>query len=366
VAAGGGSIQLTPWNVVLAGNAGGVVQVWNSDFRLYNTGSLTTYNQNLNLIPESGFANTFNTTSTATSGTFNSAQILSTYNQAAATTANTDLLIKRTETAVGSGQQNLIDAKVGTISKFRVDTTGKIYGDGSGLTGVSTTSVPLSGITAATSSPAAIDSLNFAQTWKWDTLAGSSALTLSSASTAAAGNAQTVLNVATSGANAIATQTTYGAKFANTHTGASSTNIALWAVASGGSTDNYAALLDGNVKMGTYWEVRDGDFRSFKEDVIGIGTPSFRFTASNCCAGVINSLGAGTGSFMRIDAGTGNGIAASASNINTLEIVPEINRHAASTGYYRGLSVVPIETAVGTSTANYVGFFFNPSINRYI
>lgn len=75
-------------------------------------------------------------TETSTSGTFAIAKIAPTYNQASGTASNTDLLINRTETAVGSGEQNLIDAQVGGVSKFRVDSTGKVYGDGSQLTGV--------------------------------------------------------------------------------------------------------------------------------------------------------------------------------------------------------------------------------------
>ena len=81
------------------------------------------------------FKNSLSTT--GTSGTFYSFSILPFYNQPSGTAANTDLLINRTQTAVGSGQQNLIDAQVGGVSKFRVDNTGKIYGDGSGLTGLS-------------------------------------------------------------------------------------------------------------------------------------------------------------------------------------------------------------------------------------
>lgn len=63
-------------------------------------------------------------TSTATSGTISRFAILPTYNQASGTAANTDLLINRTQTAVGSGAQKLIDAQIATVSKFSVTTTG--------------------------------------------------------------------------------------------------------------------------------------------------------------------------------------------------------------------------------------------------
>ncbi|MBL7999001.1 MAG: hypothetical protein JNL32_10235, partial [Candidatus Kapabacteria bacterium] len=78
-----------------------------------------------------------------------------------------------------------------------------------------------------------------------------SALTLSTTSTAAAGNAQTLLNLSMSGANGTSTQTTYGAQISNTHTGTSSTNVGLSVSASGG-TNNYGLLVPtGNVGIGT-------------------------------------------------------------------------------------------------------------------
>ncbi len=82
-------------------------------------------------------------------------------------------------------------------------------------------------------------------------LSSGSILNLSSTSTAATSNTQTVLKVATSGANATSTQTTYGGYFTNTHTGTSSTNIAGYFSASGG-TNNYAAIFEsGEVLIGS-------------------------------------------------------------------------------------------------------------------
>lgn len=65
-------------------------------------------------------------TNTLTSGTVTSVTIQPTYNQAAASTANTDLLINRTETSVGSGVQYLIDAQVAGATKFNVDNGGNL------------------------------------------------------------------------------------------------------------------------------------------------------------------------------------------------------------------------------------------------
>ncbi len=62
-------------------------------------------------------------TSTAVSGSTRMVSITPTYNQPGSTAANTDLLINRTETAVGSGAQSLIEAVVNGNSAFSVSNT---------------------------------------------------------------------------------------------------------------------------------------------------------------------------------------------------------------------------------------------------
>lgn len=85
------------------------------------------------------------TTKTNVSGTVTGLKIESIYNQASGTSANTDLLINRTEGAVGSGTQRLISAGTGGgtyAEKFAVDNGGLVYstpiaitaGTGTGLT----------------------------------------------------------------------------------------------------------------------------------------------------------------------------------------------------------------------------------------
>ena len=59
-------------------------------------------------------------TNSAISGTTYGFKITPTYNQASSTATNTDLLINRTQNAIGSGTQNLIDAQVGGVSKFSI------------------------------------------------------------------------------------------------------------------------------------------------------------------------------------------------------------------------------------------------------
>lgn len=100
-----------------------------------------------------------------------------------------------------------------------------------------------SGLTVATGTNT-INNGAYVQEWQWNTLAGTNGLKLSSTSTAAASNLQTLFNVALSGANSTSTQTTYGAQISNIHTGTTSTNIALKLAASGGTTDNCALLIN--------------------------------------------------------------------------------------------------------------------------
>lgn len=104
----------------------------------------------------------------------------------------------------------------------------------------------------------------YTTTWNWDSLTSGTGFTASSTSlssgtlasysvnsTAAASNTQKALSVSTAGANGTSTQTTYGLYATNTHTGTSSTNVAGYFSASGGS-NNYAAIFNaGNVGIGT-------------------------------------------------------------------------------------------------------------------
>lgn len=97
-------------------------------------------------------------------------------------------------------------------------------------------------------------------------LAGVPLVDLSTTTTAAASNSQTLLTAVLSGANANATQTTYSGYFGNNHTGTASTNYGIIGVAENGTTNigiraraaggsnNYAFIVDngdGNSGFGT-------------------------------------------------------------------------------------------------------------------
>lgn len=109
----------------------------------------------------------------------------------------------------------------------------------------------LNGITAATASQAGIANANNTIVWNWDALTNGSAMKFGTNSTTAT-NGQKVFEIASTGANATAGATTYGAYITNTHSTNTSTNVGLYASASGGATANYAALFPaGNVGIGT-------------------------------------------------------------------------------------------------------------------
>lgn len=78
----------------------------------------------------------------------------------------------------------------------------------------------------------------YRQEWQWDGLAGNTALKLSSTNTSASGGNQKLFEVALTGINGTPSQETYAAHVSNTHSGTTSTNYGLRAIATGG-TINY-------------------------------------------------------------------------------------------------------------------------------
>ncbi len=181
-------------------------------------------------------------TDTTTTGSVVGTKIAPTYNQAAATTSNTDLLINRTETAVGTGQQNLIDAQVGGVSKFRVDNTGKVFADGSGLTGVAASTIPLSGLRAA-SSANTIDNFNFAQVWNFSTATTENPLSIS-ANALITGS---LLNLTSSSASLNSTNGLLNVA----NTSASTTGMVARIQSNSTAGSGMTVLANGNVGIGT-------------------------------------------------------------------------------------------------------------------
>lgn len=163
------------------------------------------------------------------------------------------------------------------------------------------------------------DHTNKAIEWQWSTLAGANGLKLSSVSTVAASNAQILLNITLSGANGTASQTTYGAKISNTHTGSTSTNFGLYTAASGATT-NWAAGIIGDLKL--------GDATLAGDRIIDVSNTAGNAKLNIKTQGDITLDGSGSGSNLNLSigqinlgstshAGTGRTILAQSSGGNT-------------------------------------------------
>jgi hypothetical protein len=110
----------------------------------------------------------------------------------------------------------------------------------------------LSGLTAATATNN-IQNTNYKQRWNWNTLAGDTAMVISSNSTGAASNLQNLLTVWQSGVNSTPSQTTYAARFINNKEG--STNIGAYFQALNATT-NYAVDVLGDLRMNANSHIR--------------------------------------------------------------------------------------------------------------
>lgn len=137
------------------------------------------------------------------------------------------------------------------------DSTYTLNGDTVTINSGSLSSLPISSLTAATQTNT-IDNLGYKQEWRWNSLGATSGLKLSSNSTTANANVQTVLEVDSRGTNSNANQQTYGSRITNEHTGTNSQNVGLYVKAMNGSinhalvaevgsgSSNNAAYLVGN------------------------------------------------------------------------------------------------------------------------
>lgn len=96
-----------------------------------------------------GLISNTNGSYTATSGSQRGLTIAPIYNQASGTAANTDLLVNRTETALGSGTQRLISLQVAGTERFGVSNSGAVVlanqTSGPGAGGGTLTNAPSAG-----------------------------------------------------------------------------------------------------------------------------------------------------------------------------------------------------------------------------
>lgn len=131
------------------GNAGALysrMDIGSANSPVFRFGIFTSATNTTNY--SNAFAGTFMTvlgagTSTVTSGSVIPFAITPTYNQASGNASNTDLLIDRTETAIGSGAQYWEDRRVGGISRMATGSA-KVLTTDATVTTVQTYTIPAS------------------------------------------------------------------------------------------------------------------------------------------------------------------------------------------------------------------------------
>lgn len=207
-----------------------------------------------------------------------------------------------------------------------VGTTGQLLtSNGAGtLPTWQTASIPLSSIVAATADALSANHANNAIQWSWNTLAGRTAFTFASGSTAATSNAQRLVAMYLSGNNANASQTTYVLDISNAHPGGG-TNIGIYASCTQG-TNNYAGIFFGSVG-------------------INIAAPTSIFHARQTS----NSTNVTTPVMFNIDSGGSPGqLTASSSTQVFAQFAPTINQ--TSTAGYTALKINVTQTGTGSGS----------------
>lgn len=158
--------------------------------------------------------------------------------------------------------------------------------------------LPISGLIAATKSNI-LDSVGYIQEWRWSGLTSGSGLILSSTSSSATGNLQTLISITMSGTNSNASQTTTSIRVSNTKTGTGAVNIGLYSAAGGGST-NWASWFDGNVRLNGQITFNNSNSIVESSSSLGVYSNSFNLFQS---IGVGPALSVNSGGLQNFAAG---------------------------------------------------------------
>lgn len=238
-----------------------------------------------------------------------------------------------------------------------------------------------------------INNGNYAQVWSWDTLTteiahteSSSSITTGSilnlASTSTQANNFSLLNISSSGANANSSRTATGANISVTNTGTTSTNIGLNVVASG-ATNNYAALFDGRVGIGTttpayplHVKVPTGYLRGINLEMDLSGGGSTVLGQYINATGVVpNTNGDRYGLYS--DLYTNISYTGTGATRNTIAVAGVVRGSSSGTSAYGGYFNangggssgttygIYSETTNTGSSSNYAGYFKNSNVNPF-
>ena len=219
----------------------------------------------------------------------------------------------------------------------------------------------LSSLTAATATNT-IDSLNFQQNWQWNTIAGGYGINITSTSTLATGNTQSLINVAVSGTSASAGQTTSALSLSNTKvSGVSGLNAALILDASGATGGNAlnAALYarTGTAMFGTL----QTSSSAYKVDVNGAARVVGALSISSTAGGnaMVISRQTSDGYLLMVGQASLNGIRMRFNNVASDRFVFGPTGDLTMGGILSGVTNMNITggyTATGTQTAFGKGF----------
>ena len=151
--------------------------------------------------------------------------------------------------------------------------------------------IPLDKIISAAGTNS-INNSGFQQTWDWSGLTNGFGLYLTNSGTGANNSTQTLLRAGSYGNNSNSSQTTYTGYFSNTKTGTSSTNVAGFFLASGG-TNNYAIITSGRVGIDVVNPT--SDLHVYNSAAFGIaGTSLGTLRLSGNVSGTVNIQSAAT------------------------------------------------------------------------
>ena len=148
-----------------------------------------------------------------------------------------------------SGELPVINGGIGSIGlgsplqQIRINAGGTAFEYFTPVSGLS-----LSSLTGGASNNS-FDNVSANHTWSWNSLSNTKGFLISSNSQNASVNSQRLFNVELSGANTNSSETTYAASVSNTHTGTSSTNIALNLSASGGTVNRALNIAAGELAL---------------------------------------------------------------------------------------------------------------------
>jgi hypothetical protein len=139
-AANGSFIGYNGSQIYLQQNTTGYLQLGSNNFTVNQLGTATAGGAVIGL------------SSNSTSGNLIGFVVTSSYSQSSATTANTDFLVNRTQTVVGSGAQYLIEARTNNISQFNVSNVGGIVANSMYISSSASGSLFVSGSSSFTGS----------------------------------------------------------------------------------------------------------------------------------------------------------------------------------------------------------------------